>query len=36
MISGIIIGGDGLKELNTLGECGFPEIYIIKNNYNGY
>jgi hypothetical protein len=36
MISGIIIGGGGLKELNTLGEGGFPEIYIITNNYNGY
>jgi hypothetical protein len=36
MTSGIIIGGGGLEELNTLGEGGFPEIYIITNNHNGY
>jgi hypothetical protein len=36
MTSGIIIGGGGLEELNTLGEGRFPKIYIITNNYNGY
>lgn len=34
MTSGIIIGGGGLEELNTLGEGRFPKIYIITNNYN--